>query len=80
MGRVDDRIDALGLEERREALGAAEAADPLGDRRGRRLCGRARERQERGHSGVAGETARERAGFGRAAENEQAERLQGAAP
>lgn len=80
MGRIDDRIDALVLEERRETLGAAEAADPLGDRRGRRLRGRARERQERVDSRVAGETARERARFGRAAENEQSERLQGAAP
>jgi hypothetical protein len=80
MGRVDDRIDTLGLKERREAFGAAEAADPLRDRRGGRLCGRAGERQERGDSWVAGETARERACFRRSSENEQAERLQRAAP
>jgi len=80
VGRVNDRIDALAPQERSEALGAAEAADPLGDRRGRRFRGRARERQERGDSRVVGDTARKRARFGRAAENEEAQRLQGAAP
>jgi hypothetical protein len=80
MGRVDQGVDAFGLEVGRKAFGAAEAADPLRDRRGRRVRGRAGERQDRRDPGFIGETARERARFRRSAENEQAKALQGAAP
>ena len=80
MGRVDDGVDALVREIGGEARGAAEAADAQRDRRRRGIGGRARKREERLDLGVVGDPPRERARFRRAAENEQAKALQGAAP
>jgi hypothetical protein len=80
MSRVDHRIDALFSEIRSKARSAAEAADARGDRRRRWSGGRAGEREDRLDSGVAGDPLRERARFRRAAEDEQAKALQGAAP
>jgi len=77
---VDDGVDPLSLEIRCKAPGAAEAADPLRDRRGRRIRGRARERDERRDAELIRQAARERACFRRSTENEEAKALQGAAP
>jgi hypothetical protein len=80
MGRIDDGVDALGRKIGGQALGAAEAADAARDQGGRWIGGRAGERQERRNAGFVDETARKRARFRRAAENEKAEALQGTAP
>jgi hypothetical protein len=80
MGRVDHRIDALLSEIGRKARRAAEAADPDRDRRGRGIDRRAGEREDRLDPSVAGNPPSERARFRRAAENEYAKLLQGAAP
>ena len=80
MGRVDDGVDALGREIGGKACDAAEAADAQRDRRGRGVGRRAGEREDRRDLGVIGEAPRQRARFRRAAENEQAKALQGAAP
>ena len=80
MGRVDDGVDALAREIGGEACDAAEAADAQRDRRRRGIGRRAREREDRLDLGVIGDPPRQRARFRRAAENEQAKALQGAAP
>jgi hypothetical protein len=80
MSRVNHRIDALGREIGAEAGGAAEAADPERNRRRRGIGGRARKREDRLNLGLAGDPPRERARLRRAAENEQAKAIQGAAP
>ena len=80
MGRVDDGADALAGEKRRQAFDAAEAADALRNWRMSRIGRRARKRQDRRNIGLIGDPARKRAGFRRAAENEQAKALQWAAP
>ena len=80
MGCVDNGVDALAGEKRRQAFGAAEAADALGNWRLSGIGRRARERQDRRNIGLVSKPPRERAGFRRAAENEQAKALQWAAP
>ena len=80
MGGVDDGVDALAREIGGEALGAAEAADAQRDRRRRGVRRRAGEREDRLDLGLVGDPPRQRARFRRAAENEQAKALQGAAP
>ena len=80
MGRVDDGADALSGEKRRQAFGAAEAADASRDWRWGGVGGRARKRQDCRNIGLISKPARKRAGFRRAAENEQAKALQWAAP
>jgi hypothetical protein len=80
MGRVDDGVDALAGEKRSQPLSAAEAADALGNWRLRRMGRRPRKGQDRRNIGLVSKPSRKRAGFRRAAENEQAKTLQGAAP
>jgi hypothetical protein len=80
MGRVDDGVDALSGEKRRQAFDAAKAADALGNWRVSRIGRGARERHDRRNIGLVGKSARKRAGFRRAAENEQAKAIQWAAP
>jgi hypothetical protein len=80
MGRVDDGLDALGDKIRGQARGAAEAADADRNRRRRGIGGRARERENGDDFGLAGDPPGERGRLRRAAENEQAKALQGAAP
>ncbi len=80
MGRIDDGVDVLAGEKRSQALSAAEAADALGNRGLRRMGRRPRQRQDGCNIGLIGDPPRERAGFRRAAENEQAKALQWAAP
>jgi hypothetical protein len=80
MRRVNDCVDVLAGEKRRQAFGAAKAADPLGNWRLRRMGRRPRKGQDRRNIGLVSKPSRKRAGFRRAAENEQAKALQGAAP
>jgi hypothetical protein len=80
MGRVHDGVNVLAGKERRQAFGAAKAAGPSRDRRGGGLGRRSRQRQDGRDIGLIGDPPRERARFGRAAENEQAKALQWAAP
>jgi hypothetical protein len=80
MGCVDDRVDALALEIGGQACGAAEAADARRDRRRRGPGRRARKREDCLGVGVIGDPPRQRGSLRRAAENEQAKALQGAAP
>jgi hypothetical protein len=80
MRRVDDGVDALSGEKCSQPLSAAEAADALGDWRLRRMGRRARKGQDRRNLGLVSKPSRERAGLRRAAEDEQARALQGAAP
>jgi hypothetical protein len=80
MSRVNDGVDALAGEKRRQAFGAAEAADASGDRRWSGIGGRSRQRQDCRNIRLIGDPSRERAGLRRAAEDEQAKALQGAAP
>lgn len=80
MGRVDDGADALSGEKRRQAFDAAKAADALGNWRVSRIGRGPRERQDCRNIGLVSKPARKRAGFRRAAENEQAKALQWAAP
>jgi hypothetical protein len=80
MGRVDDGADALSGEKRRQAFDAAKAADASRDWRWSGVGGRARKRQDRRNIGLVSKPARKRAGFRRAAENEQAKAIQWAAP
>jgi hypothetical protein len=79
MSRIDNSADALALKERRQAFGAAEAADALGNWRLSGIGRRPRQRQD-GPIRLVGDPPCERACLGRAAENEQAKALQGAAP
>jgi hypothetical protein len=80
MSSVDDGVDAFFRDIGGEARGAAEAADAGRDRR-RRGTGRcARKREDGVDLGIIGDPPRERTRFRRAAENEQAKALQGAAP
>jgi len=80
MGRIDHSIDAFAFEVGGEARPAAETADPDRDRRRSGIGGRARERKDRLDLGFARDPPRQRGRLGRAAENEQAKLLQGAAP
>jgi hypothetical protein len=80
MRRVDDGVDALAGEKCSQPLSAAEAADALGNWRLRRMGRRPRKGQDRRNIGLVSKPSRKRAGFRRAAENEQAKALQGAAP
>jgi hypothetical protein len=80
MGRVNDGVDALLGEIGGQARGAAEAAYAQRNRRPRGVGRRAREGEDCLDLGVIGDPPRQRARFGRAAENEQAKALQGAAP
>jgi hypothetical protein len=80
MSRVDDGVDALAGEKRRQAIGAAKAADASGDRRWSGIGCRSRQRQDCRNIRLVSKPPRERARFRRAAENEQAKALQGAAP
>jgi hypothetical protein len=80
MSRVDDGVDALAGEKRRQAIGAAKAADASGDRRWSGIGCRSRQRQDCRNIRLVSKPPRERAGLRRAAEDEQAKALQGAAP
>jgi hypothetical protein len=80
MGGVDNGVDVLAGEKRLQALGAAKAADASRDWRRSRFGCRPRKRQDCRNIGLIGKPARKRAGFRRAAENEQAKALQWAAP
>jgi hypothetical protein len=80
MGRIDDRVDALGDQIGSEALDAAKAADAQRNRRRRRVRSCAGERKDGRNVGFLREAPRERACLGRAAENEQAKALQATAP
>jgi hypothetical protein len=80
MRRVNDGVDALAGEKCSQPLSAAEAADALGNWRLRTMGRRPRQRQDGRSIRLIGDPARERARFRRAAENEQAKALQGAAP
>ena len=80
MGRVDYGVDVLAGEKRRQAFGAAKAADALGNWPVSRIGRGPRERHDRRNIGLVSKPARKRAGFRRAAENEQANALQWAAP
>jgi hypothetical protein len=80
MGRVDHRIDSLIGQKGGQTRRAAEAADPDRDRRRRGIGRCAGEREDRLDPGVVGNPPGERARFRRAAENEQAKEIQGAAP
>jgi hypothetical protein len=80
MGRVDDGADAICGEKRRQAFSAAKAADASRDWRWSGVGGRARKRQDCRNIRLVSKPARKRAGFRRAAENEQAKALQWAAP
>ena len=75
MGRVDHRVDPLGLEKSAQPPDAAEAAAAHGDRRRRRRARAPGERQDRRDVGPPGERGGERARFGRAAEEKKAHRL-----
>jgi hypothetical protein len=77
---VDNGVDVLTCEKRRQALGAAKAADSPRYWRWSRIGRRAREGQDRLNLGLIGDLPRERAGFRRPAENEQAKAVQWAAP
>ena len=72
MGRVDHGCDPLVLQEACEPGFAAEAADPGRDRGRPRVLGASGEGQERVEMRTGRKTLRERRGFGRAAENEDA--------
>jgi hypothetical protein len=78
--RVDHGVDALAGEKRSQAFGAAKAADASGDRRWSGIGGRSRQRQDCRNIRLIGDPPSERAGLRRAAEDEQAKTLQGAAP
>ena len=80
MGRVDDRVDALGGKIGAQALGTAKAADSLRDRGRRRIGGRAGERQDGRDVRLVRKPPRQRARLGSAAENKQAKALQAATP
>jgi hypothetical protein len=80
MGGVDNGVDVLTCEKRRQALGAAKAATAPRDWRLGRIGRRPRQRQDRRDIGLIGDLPRKRAGFRRAAENEQAKAVQWAAP
>jgi hypothetical protein len=80
MGRVDDGVDVLSGEIRGQARRAAKAADSARNEGRRGIGRRAGEREDRLDLGIIGDPPRERARFRRAAENEQAKALQGAAP
>jgi hypothetical protein len=80
MGGVDHGVDALGRKIGGEPRRAAETADARRDRRGRWIGGRAGQRENANDGRVIGDPPRQRARFGRAAENEQAKALQGPAP
>ena len=80
MGRVNDGVDALAGEKCSQPLSAAEAADALGNWRLRRMGRRPRKGQDRRNIGLVSKPSRKRAGFRRAAENEQAKAIQWAAP
>jgi len=80
MGRVDNDVDVFARDVGGEAGGGAEAADPNRNRRGRRIGGRAGERENGGDFGFAGDPPRQRARLRSSAENEQANALQRAAP
>ena len=80
MGRVDYGVDVLAGEKRRQAFGAAKAVDALGNWRRSRFGRRPCKRQDSRNIAFIGHPPRERARLRRAAENEQAKRLQWAAP
>jgi hypothetical protein len=80
MGGVDNGADVLTGEECRQAFGAAEAADALGNWRLRGIGRRPRQRQDGRNIGLVRKPPGKRAGFRRAAENEQTKALQWTAP
>jgi len=80
MGRIDDGVDALGIEIGGQTFGAPKPADPLRDRRRRRIGGRPRKREKSRDSVLIGDPPCEGARFQRAAENEQAKARHGATP
>jgi hypothetical protein len=77
---VNDGVDALAGEKCSQPLSAAEAADASRDRRWSGIGRRTRQRQDCRNIRLVSKPSRKRAGFRRAAENEQAKALQGAAP
>ena len=80
MRRVDDRADALGCEIGGQPLRPAEAADAPRNWRRLGLGGYARKRQNWRNIRLTRDPPRERGALRRAAENEQAKAVQGAAP
>ena len=80
MGRVDNGVDVLSGKKRREAFGAAKAADASRDWRWSGIGRRARKRQDCRNIGLIGDPPRKCARLRRAAENEQTNALQWAAP
>ena len=80
MSRVDHGLNALGRKKGGEASDAAEAPGPRRDRRRRGIGRRARERKDCADLRLLGDPPRQRARFRRAAENDEAKAVQGAAP
>jgi hypothetical protein len=80
MGRIDHGVDPFAFEVGGQACRAAETADPDRNRRRSRIGGCAREREDRLDFRLARDPPRQRGGLRRAAEDEQAKLLQGAAP
>ena len=72
MRRVDQHVDALARQIIRQARGAAEAAAADRNRLARGRSGPAGERQRHVELAAAGQSFRQQARFGRAAENEDA--------
>jgi hypothetical protein len=80
MCRIDNGVNLVVSDVARQTFGAAKSADAQRDRRSCGVCRGTSKRKDRREVGRARDAPSQRARFGRAPKNEQAQALQGAAP